>query len=307
MINGRQIIGIGEVLWDVFPSGAVFGGAPANFACHVAGLGGWAGMVSAVGADRLGRAAVAELQARGVDSRHVQVSPRHPTGTVDVSLDPAGVASYVFAADTAWDHLLWEAPLADLAHSCAAICFGTLGQRSSESRRTIRRFVAATQPSALRVFDVNLRQDFYCPETILESLALATALKLNAEELPVVAAACGIAGTSPLGTLQAIRQRHGLRLAVLTLGAEGSMIVADGEVSEQPATVVEVVDTVGAGDAFTAAVVLGLLQALPLAVIHRHAASVAAWVCTQQGATPKIPAALKAPAAADPGSGARAG
>jgi fructokinase len=157
------------------------------------------------------------------------------------------------------------------------------------------------------VFDVNLRQDFYCPETILESLALATALKLNAEELPVVATACGIAGASPLGTLQAIRQRHGLRLAVLTLGAEGSMIVADGEVSEQPATVVEVVDTVGAGDAFTAAVVLGLLQALPLAVIHRHAASVAAWVCTQQGATPKIPAALKAPAAADPGSGARAG
>ena len=307
MINGRQIIGIGEVLWDVFPSGAVFGGAPANVACHVAGLGGWAGMVSAVGADRLGRAAVAELQARGVDSRHVQVSPRHPTGTVDVSLDPAGVASYMFAADTAWDHLLLETPLADLAHSCAAVCFGTLGQRSSESRRTICRFVAATQPSALRVFDVNLRQDFYCPETILESLALATALKLNAEELPVVAAACGIAGTSPLGTLQAIRQRHGLRLAVLTLGAEGSIIVADGEVSEQPATVVEVVDTVGAGDAFTAAVVLGLLQALPLAVIHRHAASVAAWVCTQQGATPKIPAALKAPAAADPGSGARAG
>ena len=290
----HQIIGFGEVLWDVFPSGAVFGGAPANFACHIAGLGERAAMVSAVGDDRLGRGAIAALEARGVDSSHVRVDPHHPTGTVDVAIDSTGVASYLFAADTAWDHLAWEPTLDSLARSCAAVCFGTLAQRSGESRQTIRRFVEATTASSLRVFDVNLRQQFFDPETILKSLSLATVLKLNAEEMPIVAAACGEKGTSLLGALQGIRQRHGLQAAVLTLGAEGSIIVTDREVSQLPAVAVKVVDTVGAGDAFTAAVVVGLLRRLPLAVIHRHAASLAAFVCSQRGATPEIPAALQA-------------
>ena len=290
----HQIIGLGEVLWDVFPSGAVFGGAPANFACHIAGLGERAAMVSAVGDDRLGRGAIAALEARGVDANHVRVDPHHPTGTVDVAIDSTGVASYLFAADTAWDHLAWEPTLDSLARSCAAVCFGTLAQRSGESRQTIRRFVEATTASSLRVFDVNLRQQFFDPETILKSLSLATVLKLNAEEMPIVAAACGEKGTSLLGALQGIRQRHGLQAAVLTLGAEGSIIVTDREVSQLPALVVKVVDTVGAGDAFTAAVVVGLLRRLPLAVIHRHAASLAAFVCSQRGATPEIPAALQA-------------
>jgi len=290
----HRIIGLGEVLWDVFPSGAVFGGAPANFACHIAGLGERAAMVSAVGDDRLGRAAVAALEARGVDASHVRVEPRSPTGTVDVAIDSTGTPTYLFAADTAWDHLAWEPTLENLARSCAAVCFGTLAQRSGESRQTIRRFVAATPASSLRVFDVNLRQQFFDPETIRESLALASVLKLNAEELPIVAAACGEKSTSLLSTLQGIRQRHGLQAAVLTLGAEGSIIVTGHEVSQQPAVAVQVVDTVGAGDAFTAAVVVGLLRRLPLAVIHCHAASVAAFVCTQRGATPEIPPALQA-------------
>jgi fructokinase len=290
----HQIIGLGEVLWDVFPGGAVFGGAPANFACHIAGLGERAAMVSAVGDDRLGRGAIAALEARGVDASHVRVDQHHPTGTVDVAINSAGVASYLFAADTAWDHLAWEPTLESLARSCAAVCFGTLAQRSNQSRQTIRRFVEAAGASSLRVFDVNLRQGFFDSETIRESLQLATVLKLNAEELPVVAAACGVAGTSSLGTLQGIRQRQGLQAAVLTLGAEGSIIVTDREISEQPAVAVKVVDTVGAGDAFTAAVVIGLLRRLPLAVIHRHAASLAGFVCTQRGATPEIPPALQA-------------
>jgi len=290
----HQIIGLGEVLWDVFPSGAVCGGAPANFACHIAGLGERAAMVSAVGDDPLGRAAIAALEARGVDTSHVRVDPHHPTGTVDVAIDSAGVASYLFAADTAWDHLAWQPMLENLARSCAAVCFGTLAQRSNQSRQTIRRFVAAAPVTSLRVFDVNLRQEFFDSETIRESLALASVLKLNAEELPVVAAACGEKGTSPLSTLQRIRQRHGFQAAVLTLGAEGSIILTEREVSQQPAVAVKVVDTVGAGDAFTAAVVIGLLRRLPLAVIHRHAASVAAFVCTQRGATPEIPPALQA-------------
>ena len=292
----HQIIGLGEVLWDVFPSGAVFGGAPANFACHIAGLGERAAMVSAVGDDPLGRGAIAALEARGVDASHVRLDPHHPTGTVDVAIDSTGVASYLFAADTAWDHLAWEPTLESLAHSCAAVCFGTLGQRSNQSRQTIRRFVEAAAASSLRVFDVNLRQGFFDPETIRESLKLATVLKLNAEELPVVAAACGVPVASLLGTLQQIRQRQGLQAAVLTLGAAGSIIVTDREVSEQPAVAVKVVDTVGAGDAFTAAVVIGLLRRLPLGVIHRHAARLAAFVCTQRGATPEIPPALQAAA-----------
>ena len=290
----HQIIGLGEVLWDVFPSGAVFGGAPANFACHIAGLGERAAMVSAVGDDRLGRGAIAALEARGVDTSHVHIAAQKATGTVDVVIDSAGTPSYLFAADTAWDHLAWEPTLDSLARSCAAVCFGTLAQRSGESRQTIRRFVEATTASSLRVFDVNLRQQFFDPETILKSLSLATVLKLNAEEMPIVAAACGEKGTSLLGALQGIRQRHGLQAAVLTLGAEGSIIVTDREVSQLPAVAVKVVDTVGAGDAFTAAVVVGLLRGLPLAVIHRHAASLAAFVCSQRGATPEIPAALQA-------------
>ena len=292
----HQIIGLGEVLWDVFPSGAVFGGAPANFACHIAGLGERAAMVSAVGDDRLGRGAIAALEARGVDTSHVHIAAQKATGTVDVVIDSAGTPSYLFAADTAWDHFAWEPTLDSLARSCAAVCFGTLAQRSGESRQTIRRFVEATTASSLRVFDVNLRQQFFDPETILKSLSLATVLKLNAEEMPIVAAACGEKGTSLLGALQGIRQRHGLQAAVLTLGAEGSIIVTDREVSQLPAVAVKVVDTVGAGDAFTAAVVVGLLRRLPLAVIHRHAASLAAFVCSQRGATPEIPAALQAAA-----------
>jgi len=298
----HQIIGLGEVLWDVFPSGAVFGGAPANFACHVAGLGARAAMVSAVGDDRFGRGAIAALEARGVDASHVHIAPQKATGTVDVLIDSAGTPTYLFAADTAWDHLAWEPGWENLARSCAAVCFGTLAQRSGESRQTIRRFVETTPASSLRVFDVNLRQDFFDFQMILASLAMATVLKLNAEELPIVAAACGEKSTSLLGTLQGIRQRHGLEAAVLTLGAEGSIIVTDREVSEQPAVAVEVVDTVGAGDAFTAAVVVGLLRRLPLAVIHRHAASLAAFVCTQQGATPEIPPAFRIPADAEPQS-----
>jgi len=296
----RPIVGLGEVLWDVFPTGAVFGGAPANFACHVAALGGRSSMVSAVGDDSLGHEALATLRARGVDLGTVQIDPLHPTGTVQVSIDAAGVASYVFASDTAWDRIQWDKSVWLLSKSCAAVCFGTLGQRSATSRQTIERFVLGTPSTALRVFDVNLRQDFYSAETIQESLWIANALKLNAEELPVVADACGIAAASTVGMLEAIQQRYDLRLAVLTLGAEGSVVIADGKSSEQPATAVDVVDTVGAGDAFTAALVMGTLRGLPLDLIHRHAASLAAFVCTRQGATPEIPAALRAPPGIEP-------
>ena len=216
---------------------------------------------------------------------------RH-TGTVAVSLSPAGDARYEFAADVAWDHLAWEPSLAAVAADAAAVCFGTLGQRSAVSRQTIRRFLAAAR--GLRVFDVNLRQQFHSPELIRESLALADVLKLNDEELPVVAAACGIAAADPVAALRDLAARHALRLAALTRGKAGSVLVAAGQTSLKPARATTIVDTVGAGDAFTAAAIVGLLRDDPLEAIHDHAARLAAFVCGHRGATPAIQATLRA-------------
>jgi fructokinase len=287
MTNERRgIIGIGEVLWDLLPGGAVCGGAPANFACHAAALGGAAAVVSCVGADPLGERAVATIAARGVDCHHMRRDGHHPTGTVDVAIDAGGEATYTFAADTAWDHLEWSDALGPLAAGAAAVCFGTLGQRSPVSRSTIRRFVAATPRHALRVFDVNLRQQFHSPDLIRESLALASVLKLNEDELPVVAAACGIDHADPVATLCGLSSRHGLRLAALTCGAAGSVLVSGDEVSRRAAEPAVVVDTVGAGDAFTAAVVEGLLAGRGLETIHERASRLAAFVCSQPGAMP---------------------
>ena len=287
------VVGLGETLWDVFPDGAVWGGAPGNVACHAAGLGAKSFMVSGVGCDELGERGIAALESHGVDCRHVQRDPRHPTGTVTVSLEPAGDASYVFASDTAWDHVDWEPSLGELAARADAVCFGTLGQRAEESRRTIRLFLEAAG-RAVRVFDVNLRQHFYAPDLIRESLALANVLKLNDDELPVVAAACGVSADDPVAAVRQIVGQHGLRLAALTRGAAGSLLVADGVVSTRPAEARTIVDTVGAGDAFTAAVVMGLLGGRPLEAIHDHAARLAAFVCGHRGATPQIPDELRA-------------
>ena len=223
-MNARPVIvGLGEVLWDVYPDAARFGGAPANFACHAASLGAEAWLVSAVGADELGRNALQELRERNVDCRHVSKDAHHATGRVRVTLNQSGQASYEFAADTAWDHLPWSDDLAALASRCDAVCFGTLGQRSPASRETIRRFVAATPPAALRVFDVNLRQRFYDAETIRSSLEVASALKLNDDELPIVGELCGLRGVTPREMLLELVRQFDLRLAALTRGARGAI------------------------------------------------------------------------------------
>lgn len=283
------VVGLGEVLWDVFPDGAHFGGAPANFACHAAGLGAKAWMVSSVGTDELGDRAVETLQSRGVECRHVARDSVHATGRVLVTLNAAGQASYEFASDTAWDHLPWSDSLESLAASCNAVCFGTLGQRSPESRETIRRFVRATPASALRVFDVNLRQRFFDREIIEESLKLASVLKLNDEELPIVAEFCGIGAKGDREILRELISHYQLRLAALTRGPAGSLLVAGDAEDERPAPPATVVDTVGAGDSFTATLVADFLRGLPLDVINAHANAVAAFVCSQKGATPKLP------------------
>ena len=290
-----QIVGLGEILWDVFPDGARFGGAPANFACSASGLAAGTARVSmagAVGRDDLGRKALGEFTARGVDVAAVAVLPK-PTGRVDVTVDAAGHASYVFAPDCAWDNVPWSDSLERLAAETSAVCFGTLSSRGATALATIRRFLAAVPSPALRILDINLRPPFWSPDIVRDSLPLANVVKCNDDELPVVAKILGLNG-SPEAILRQLVDRHALRLAALTRGAKGSLLVtADGAVSDLPGMPVEVIDTVGAGDAFTASVTLGLLASWPLSKLHAHAERVAAYVCTQRGGTPPIPADLR--------------
>ena len=287
------IVGLGEVVWDLFPEGAQFGGAPANFACHAAMLGADAYIISRVGDDELGDRALAALRGHGVETRYVGRDREHATGTVPVELDDAGRPRFEIAEDVAWDHIAWWDGLEDLARRADAVCFGTLAQRGETSRATIRRFLEAAGPECLRILDVNLRRPFVDPRVVLDSLRLANVVKLNDDELPVVADMCGLAG-SGREPLEGLRERYGLRLVALTRGAEGATLLGREGSAECPGTPVAVKDTVGAGDAFTAAMALGWLRGHHLDEICRHACRVAAFVCTQAGGTPELPEELKA-------------
>ena len=288
-MNRHTIVGIGEVLWDIFPDSARFGGAPANFSCSAAGLGrdqACVHLVSSIGKDDLGVRAMAALQSRHVDTSCVTSQDR-PTGFVRVELDDSGSATYEFAADTAWDNLTWSAALAELAGRTDACCFGTLGQRSEISRATIQTFVDATPAEALRIFDVNLRPPFVTDAILLDSLKLANVLKLNDEELPVVAKLCGLTGTDET-LLRQLSERFDLYTVALTRGPKGAVLLRDGHISEHPGVKTTVVDTVGAGDAFTASLALGLLAGHALDIMNQQACEVASFVCSQPGATPEL-------------------
>lgn len=282
------VAGIGEVLWDVYPDGAHFGGAPANFASHAAILGAESWMVSAVGSDSLGDKALPVLSDLGVQCNTVARDPNHPTGQVLVTLDERGVPNYEIASDCAWDHLAWSGDLAALAERCDAVCFGSLAQRSPDSRATIRRFAETVPRVALRIFDVNLRQSFYDRDTIDMSLGLASAVKLNDEELPVVARLLGIGGREPREVMRNLMDAYDLQLGALTRGAAGALLLDGRNEDDSPAPATVVVNTVGAGDAFTASMVVDFLRGLPLAEINRRANAVASQVCSQPGATPAL-------------------
>ena len=286
------IVGVGEILWDVFPDGARFGGAPANFACHAAALGGDAYVLSRVGDDDLGHRALRELQQRGVKIDFVGTDSTRPTGTVNVTFDTNGVASYCFASDVAWDALAWSDELQTLAARADAVCFGTLGQRDRRSRDTIRRFVAATPGSCLRIFDVNLRPPFFDGSTIIEGVNLANVLKVNDEELPILADVVDTHG-SEIEAIEHLAAAFSLRCVAVTRGARGAMLFLDGHFFESPGQAVDVIDTVGAGDAFTAAMTVGLLRGEAPEDILRRATEVATFVCTQPGATPALPEHLR--------------
>lgn len=293
MTRKMLIAGIGEVLWDVYPDAARFGGAPANFACHAAALGADAWMVSAVGTDDLGDRAIETLAHAGVHHETVARDDAHETGQVRVAVDLDGQPTYEFAPDTAWDNLEWSADLESLAPRCDAVCFGTLAQRSVKSRATIQRFIQAKSSDALLMFDVNLRQHFYDRDVIEQSLGLASAVKLNEDELPIVADLCGIERSALPKMLRDIMSRFDLRLGALTCGADGAVIMAGNEESTYPALPTKVVDTVGAGDAFTATLVSDFLRGRKLVDINRRANAVASYVCSQPGAVMALPRELR--------------
>ena len=278
----KVIVGIGEILWDMLPSGKALGGAPANFAYHSMRLGeeGWA--VSAVGDDALGREILDIVESKKLKNL-IALSDK-PTGTVEVELDARGVPTYNIMEDVAWDNIPFTPEMEELARKADAVCFGSLVQRMN-SRGAVLGFVRAMRPDALKVFDINLRQHYYGREVLEESLKLADILKINDEEIRIVADLFGL-GDDDVVACRELIARYGLKLVILTKGPEGSVVVTSDRVIPQAAGEAEVVDTVGAGDAFTAAFVVAYLRGDSLEEAQRLASDTAAYVCSCKGAMP---------------------
>ena len=281
------IVAVGEVLWDVFPTGAHLGGAPANFAVHCAGLGARAALVSGVGDDGLGCQALLALSGHGVDTSWVQVNNNHPTGTVPVTVVD-GQPSYEIVEDVAWDHMVWQEDFEALAKMANAICFGSLAQRSPQSRETIQRFVDAKRQDCLCVLDVNFRQHYHCAEVVLQSLALANVIKLNEDEVAQLRLYVGGAKDRDV-FLNELVTRFNLDWVVLTLGADGCCVFGANEVISVPGTAQDVVNTVGAGDAFTAAFVSHYLNGEEVVLCAQYANTLGGYVTTQESGTPHLP------------------
>jgi fructokinase len=287
-----QVVGIGEVLWDLFPAGPQLGGAPANFAYHAHALGARAQVLTRIGRDSFGRDILERFKAMDLPLETVQLDDAAPTGTVTVRLNGDGVPHFVIHENVAWDRLeITDSARAAVA-SADAICFGSLAQRQPLSRASIQQLVGASSSNALRVFDINLREQFYSRDVIEQSLVLANVVKLNDGELSVLNSLFQL-GTSPQQQMEQMARHFGLRLVALTRGPKGSLLYQHGRWSQQPPPPVQVVDTVGAGDSFTAALVMGLLAEMDLDAVHAAAAEVAGYVCTQAGATPALPPELR--------------
>ena len=287
MNNKPLVAGIGELLWDVLPTGKQVGGAPCNFAFHAMQAGCESIVFSAVGNDQPGDELLSALAALNINCEYIQRNS-FPTGMVTVTLNEKGHPQYVIHENTAWDNIVFNTKTESKIKELDAVCFGSLGQRNSVSAATIQRLLDAVKPGCLKVFDINLRQHFYSPEIITKSLEFATILKLNDEELPVLAGLFTLTGEVK-NQLKQLLNRFNLRYIAYTMGEKGSIIMTDNEFSFLESPKVVVADTVGAGDSFTAVLLSGLLKGAPLTKVHEMATRAAAYVCTQKGATPVIP------------------
>lgn len=282
-----NVIGLGEILFDIFaPDKKMLGGAPANFAYVATKLGDRGMVASRVGDDTVGVEIIETLRASGVDVSLIQTDDSRASGTVLVSLN-GGQPEYKISANAAWDNFNFSDAWRSAAANCDAVCFGTLAQRSEISRTAITGFIAATREDCIRVFDVNLRQQFYSVDVLRKSLQLANVVKLNTEELPIVAEMFEIKCTNEVDTAQNLRNKFNLRLACVTRGSNGSLLVTESKRSEHIGIKVEIADTVGAGDAFTAAMVHGLLRGHSLDEINERANRVGAFVASRTGAMPE--------------------
>ncbi len=286
------IVGMGEALWDVLPEGKKIGGAPANFAYHVSQFGLPSCVVSAIGDDKLGAEIIENFNAKGLQQL-IETVP-YPTGTVQVEIDQAGIPQYEIKENVAWDNIPYTERLENLAQRTRAVCFGSLAQRSVVSRTTINRFLDAMphDNDPLVVFDVNLRQGFYNKDILCNSMKRCNILKINDEELVTVSRMFGYPGIDLQDKCWILLGKYNLKMLILTCGINGSYVFTPGNVSFQPTPLVEVADTVGAGDSFTAAFISSILKGKTVPEAHKRAVETSAFVCTQQGAMPLLPAEL---------------
>ncbi len=304
LTESHLILGIGELLWDMLPDGPQLGGAPANFTVMAGRLGNHAAILSRIGRDELGRKAVDLLDPLPADTSFLQVDTAHETGRVTVTLKE-GQPEYIIHEPAAWDFLELSDEWVRLAERANAICFGSLAQRSLVSRQTVQTLAAQTSSSCVRVFDVNLRTPFYSSEVVQESLELATVVKMNDAELPLLLGLLGLplegepgTGQLRLGAERLLAEFPTLHLVAVTRGGHGSLLVKRDEWHEHPGIPVKVGDAIGAGDAFTAALTHYLLGGAKLAVLNEAGNRWGAWVASQSGAMPELPDAVRAGIAA---------
>ncbi|WP_311415591.1 carbohydrate kinase family protein [Hoylesella shahii] len=283
----RFIVGLGEALWDVLPEGKKIGGAPANFAYHVAQYGLDTLAISALGNDALGDEIKQKFAEKNLNVMMTRVP--FPTGTVQVELDAQGVPTYDIKEDVAWDNIPFTPELEEVARNCRAVCWGSLAQRNDVSRKTIAKFLKATPKDCMKIFDINLRQNFYTEGLLLESFKQCNILKINDEELVTIGRLFGYPGLDMTNKCWLILGKYNLDALILTCGVNGSYVFTHGAMSYLETPKVNIADTVGAGDSFTGSFCAAYLSGLPISEAHRLAVETSAYVCTQNGAMPTIP------------------
>jgi len=284
------IVGIGEILWDILPTGKVLGGAPANFAYHISQLGFDGFVVSAIGDDELGEEIIENLRSKNMNFIIERVP--FPTGTVRVALNEVGVPCYEICENVAWDNIPFTEEMKQLAKETKAVCFGSLAQRHFVSRESIHLFLDNVAEGTLKIFDINLRQHFYSKDLIDYSLKRCNILKINDEEILLLSQLFEWCEKSDMDICKRLLQNYSLDMIVLTKGTNGSCVITPHEISSKPTPIVEVADTVGAGDAFTAGFVAGILKGKSISEAHELAVEISAYVCTQHGAMPTLPQSI---------------